>query len=1170
VLEIHRAERADGLVDGLATILAEPLADPFAPEVVAVPRRGMERWLTQRLSARLGCSPGRRDGVCANVSFPFPGRLIAGAVATATGVDPERDPWQPRRAVWQLIEVVERSLREPWLATLAAHLRAGARGTEGKEVPHANQISLDPTAADDAGASAAATDGRRYSTLQRIADLYDHYGIRRPAMVRAWARGEDSDGSGHPLASDTVWQAELWRRLRTEIAQPSPAERLDRACSALREDPMLCELPSRISLFGLTRMPASYLQLLSALAGGRDVHLFLLHPSPALWEAVATAIAGGRPAASRAQDRTARLPANRLLASWGHDARELQLVISSVGAVREHHHDVAHGTGTLLARIQADIRADRAPPGAPLPGRADARHLLVPEDLSLQVHACHGPARQVEVLRDAVLHLLAEQPSLEPRDVIVMCPDIERFAPLIQATFGARDVRDEPDEKDDGKTLARPSVLHAGELRVRLADRSLRQTNPVLGVVARLLELASERVTASQLLDLADREPVRRRFGLDDDDLARIQDWVATSGIRWGLDAAHREPFKLSALTAGTWRAGLDRILLGVTMTEDRQPLFADVLPLDDVDSGAIDLVGRFAEFVDRTHDALDALSAPQSLERFTDAIAAAADGLTATAERDSWQRDELQRLLDEVSREAAGAAGRTTISPSELRALLAHRLQGRPTRANFRTGHLTICTLVPMRSVPHRAVCLLGLDNGAFPRSAPRNGDDLLLADPHIGDRDPRLEDRQMLLDALMAATDRLIVTYSGNDERTNAPLAPAVPLGELLDLVDQTARTEGAPARERVLVHHRLQPFDPGNFAAESPWSFDRVALEGARTVSSPRRRPEPFLSRPLPDAPSPILELDRLVGFVERPIRAFLRQRLGIAVSDFFEDVEDALPVELDGLSLWAVGQRLLDGALAGSDLDLCIAAETARGSLPPGSLAGPVIARIRPVVEELGAAARSLQGDGALRSREVKLALDDGRMLTGTVPSVRGGVLESVSYARVGARHRLAGWVRLLALSASHAAMPFAAVTVGRAMAGADDARLTIARIRPVGAERARHHLTELVDLYDRGMREPLPLACQTAAAYAAAAGAGGDAVVAARRQWESSYGAEGENGDPAHRLVFGGVVKLERLLEPDPRAGEEGVGWDEREPTRFGRLARRLWDPLRAQETLDHR
>ena len=472
--------------------------------------------------------------------------------------------------------------------------------------------------------------------------------------------------------------------------------------------------------------------------------------------------------------------------------------------------------------------------------------MLDASDRSVQVHACHGRARQVEVLRDAILHLLDEDPTLEPRDVIVMCPDIETFAPLIQATFGAGEVFEDDDELE-----ALPADVRPPDLRVRLADRALRQTNPVLGVIGRLLDLVDERLTASQVLDFADQEPVRRRFGLDDDDLARIEDWVAASGIRWGLDAAHRAPFKLDALAAGTWRAGVDRLLVGVTMTEEEQRLFHDVLPLDDVDSGAIDVAGRFAELVDRLQTTLDALNSPKTIDAWAAAIAGAADALTTTSERDAWQRAELDRILGDVADEAAGSGSATSLVPAEIRALLSERLKGRPTRANFRTGHLTICTLMPMRSVPHRVVCLLGMDDGVFPRKSPRDGDDLMLADPHVGDRDARTEDRQLLLDALLAATDQLIVTYTGNDERTNLVRPPAVPIGELLDVVDRTVRTDEGRARERVEVRHPLQPFDPKNFTVgelmpERAWSFDPVTLHGAEALTTERAQPAPFLSR------------------------------------------------------------------------------------------------------------------------------------------------------------------------------------------------------------------------------------------------------------------------------------------------------------------------------------
>jgi exodeoxyribonuclease V gamma subunit len=1152
VLHIHRAERADGLVQALAALLAEPLDDPMAPEIVAVPTRGMERWLTQRLSASLGASVGRSDGVCANVSFPWPRRLVGDAVAAASGVQPERDPWLPERATWPLLDVLEASLGEPWLDAVSVHL-----GTDSDRPDPVRRA-------------------RRLSVVRHAAELFDRYALNRPEMIISWAVAEDADGAGGSLPPMALWQAELWRRLRLRIGIPGPAERLEPACARLRDDASAVDLPRRLSLFGLTRLPAGHLHVLRAVAARRDVHLFLLHPSPALWDAIEQTGRGLPRSGRRSDDQTAELPSNRLLASWGRDAREMQLVLGADEERVDHHHRLEFATDTLLARIQADVRADGEPPGPPLPGRHDSRLALDPEDRSVQVHACHGRARQVEVMRDAILHTLADDPTLEPRDVIVMCPDIETFAPLIHATFGAGEPATAVDDSDSFSTDARPV-----DLRVRLADRSLRQTNPVLSFTAQLLDLADQRLTASQVLSLIDREPVRRRFGFDDDDLARVQNWISQAAIRWGLDAAHRAPYHLDGLPTGTWRAGLDRVLLGVAMTEDRQRLFEGVLPVDDVDSGSIDLAGRFAEMLARLHEAVDALRASQPIEEWAHAIGVAADSLTAAGASNGWQRLALQRVLDEIVTESATQANRSTavLALEEVRGLLAERLQGHPTRTNFRTGHLTVCTLHPMRSVPHRVVCLLGLDDGAFPRKAPSDGDDLMLGEPQIGERNPRTEDLQLLLDALLAATERLLIAYTSNDERTNLPRPPAVPVGELLDTVDATARRDGGPAHEQVVVRHPLQPFDPRNFVSgglvpETTWSFDPVALQGAQALVAPRSAPGPFLDGPLPALDADVVELDDLVRFVERPVRAFLRQRLRISLTDFSEETEDGLRIELDGLQRWQVGERLLQARLAGVDGRTAALAEIARGTLPPGVLGQPVLRDVYAIVDGIVAEVESIVVPQAAASPvDVRVALRDGRLLSGTVSAVRGDTLLTTTYSKVSARHRLASWIRLLAVTAACPDREFSAVTVGR---GDVNGTVTVALIPALGADAdsrqgaALGHLDVLVDLYERGMREPLPLYCVSSAAYAQAAASGDDPVIAGRGAWTSAWNFDKEDKEPDHQLVLRRVRTFDELLAEPPRPGEQGPGWEMSETTRFGRYARRAWKGLLASEQVSRR
>lgn len=1127
MIQIHRAERADRLVDVLAGIVAVPADDALAPEVVAVASRGIERWLAQELATRLGTSHGRGDGVCANVEFPFPSRVVGSALEAATGVAAEADPWAPRRLVWPLLEVVDEHLACDWLAPLRAHLGG---------VPP----DVDPTRR-----------ARRFPASRHIADLFDRYAVHRPAMVKAWAAGDDVDAAQAAIHADDAWQPRLWRLLRERVAAPSLAERLDDACARLRDGLDVRDLPSRLTLFGLTALPRSYVDVLAALGATRDVHLLLLHPSPALWDRVHAHLQRRRvrQPIRRADDPTRRLARHPLLASWGRDARELQLVAASAAAGPDDHRALQEAAPTtLLARVQAAVRADQPPPGVPRAQIADGRPPLDEHDRSLQFHACHGRSRQVEVLRDAILHLLADDPTLEPRDIVVMCPDIETFAPLVSAVFDIT-------VAEGGGAAALP------DLRVRLADRALRRTNPLLRVVAELLELAESRLTASQVLDLAASQPVRRRFRFDDDDLERLESWVADARIRWGLDARHRADYDLGGLGANTWSAGLDRILLGVAMADEDDRLIGGAAALDDVEGDDVDLSGRLAELRDRLAAAVAALRQPQSVASWRDTVVEAGDALTTTPPEDRWQRLQLHRVLDDAVAEADGRD--TPLALAELRALLDDRLRGRPSRAGHRTGDLTVCTLVPMRSVPHRVICLLGMDDGAFPRRPHADGDDLVARDPHVGDRDPRTEDRQLLLDALLAATDALVVTYAGRDERTNEPRPPAVPIGELLDVVDRSVRTaDGRCPREQVVVDHPLQPFDPRNFRADAPWGFDHGALAAARAC---RREPQPvaFLPTPLPppDDAGDVIDLDALIGFVGHPVRAFLGRRLSVYLSDDAEERSDAIPVELTALERYQVGQRLLDARLDGAEVDRWLAAERARGVLPPGVLADRAVAEVAETVEQvLDVAGHDADLSLPPDSLEVDLRLADGRTLLGTVPGVRDDVVLGLGFARVGPKQRLAAWVRLLAAAAAHPGRRLRAVTVGRGHDRRFQTRVACITPRSGSPQAALRLLTRLVDLYDRGLREPLPLYCKTSAAYASTpVDSGRDPHTVAQKEW-TARGGWGEDRDPAHVLCLGGVVTYDELVAEPPRADEAGPGWGG-EPSRFARYARRLWAPV---------
>ena len=1095
MLTVHRAERADALVGALGELLRHPTGDPFEPEIVAVPSRGVERWLAQRLSHVLGARDD--DGVCANVVFPSSTRLLDDAVAEADdGYAEAVQRWSPDRSVWPLMEVIDRSATtQGWAGVLAAHLGLDASGGAGN--------------------------GRRFAVAGKLARLFDRYDRSRPAMVRAWADGRNEQGSGEDLPPDLAWQAELWRRLREDIGVPAPAELLDTACARIAGG-------AEFSIFGATRISPARVHILGAVARTRNVHLWLHHPSPALWSAVIAA--DERPGRRRDQRPVVGHP---LLASMSRDVRELQQLLHTV----EHgdtHHPMHHADETLLGRLQGELAHDVVPAG---------RRPIAAADDSVQVHAAHGRARQVEVVREVLLGLFSRDSTLEPRDVLIMCPDVEAFAPLVAASFGMAD---------------EPGGHPAAQLRVRLADRSLRQTNPLLSLLAQLLELATSRVTATQLLDLAGAAPVRRRFGFDDDAVERLRTWTVSAGARWGLDAHHRGAYGLSGLTQGTWRSALDRLLLGVAMQEDRAWIGATV-PLDDVDSGDIDLVGRFAELLDRVDAAVRELEGSRTVAQWAMLLGELVEGLGDGDE--PWQMLQLRRELDEVA-ESAGDTD-VELGLADVSALLNSRLAGRPTRANFRTGTLTVCTLVPMRSVPHRVVCLLGMDDGAFPRQAIADGDDILARDARTGERDPRSEDRQLFLDAVCAAQRHLIVTFTGADPRSGADVPPCVPLAELLDAIDATALAPGGgPARAHVVVHHPLQPFDRRNFIAgelgtPGPFSFDPAGLAGARAAAQVRTPVPPLLPIPLaPVAGVPTVSLEDLVRFLQHPARGFLRQRLGVSTITGAEDPDDALTVELDGLDDWEIGERVLSAALSGVEQDVVARLEGMRGNLPPGPLGQRAWRRIGTRVDALlQACAAERRTDSS--SIDITVLLDDGRALAGTVAGVHEATILTVSYSTLAAKHRLAAWVRYLAVVATTGDVDYRAVTVGRRGEGA--ARSGLHGIPPASARRL---LAELVALRDAGLCEPLPLPLETAAEYATRRwrGASSDnAVAGARQKWEADR-FRPERDEPEHLLIYCGAAPLERLMQAPADAGQFPD-----ESSRFGALARLLWTPLLTAE-----
>jgi exodeoxyribonuclease V gamma subunit len=479
-----------------------------------------------------------------------------------------------------------------------------------------------------------------------------------------------------------------------------------------------------------------------------------------------------------------------------------------------------------------------------------------------------------------------------------------------------------------------------------------------------------------------------------------------------------------------------------------------------------------------------------------------------------------------------------------DIRALLGRHLAGRPTRANFRTGTLTVCTMVPMRSVPHRVVCLVGLDDGVFPRLGIVDGDDVLARNPMTGERDIRSEDRQLLLDAIGAATEKLVITYTGANEYSGQDRPPAVPLAELLDTLDVTTTEK---IRKRLIVKHPLQPFDirnviPGELIPHQPFTFDTTVLRAAHASTGERKEQPRFISGPLPASPADDVVLADLVAFYRDPVKGFFRA-LDYTLPWDVDGVEDAMPVDINALEEWTVGDRILNDMLRGMTPKEAREAEWCRGTLPPGQLGWRKAVEITKQAAQLA--------EAALRHRntepaayDVDIDLGSGRRLTGTVSPVFGDRLVSVTYSKLDGKHLLASWIPVLALFAHDTAVDWHAICIGRAK------KRDTLRKEGLGRpeQDATHLLRDLVAVYDAGRREPIPLPIKASYAWAAARHCGDNPEGEARYRWKSSDRYPAEDKEPAHVRAWGENADLSILIDKG-----------------LGTYSERVWLPmLRAQ------
>ena len=1126
MMHLYSAGQARPLVARLAEVLADTPADPMTPEWMAVPSDGMRRWLSLELAGHLGSSgPDSGDGIAANFVRAYPGTL-RNCVLAADRDPADADPWSIEQLVWSVLSVGD---------------------------DHADDSVLSPFLDLPRGAS-------RYANARRVADLFDRYHLHRPDMIRSWAADDPVDGTGRPIVDHAAWQPHLWQLVRQQVGEPSPPERLPDLLDRLRRGDVPLDLPARLVLFGFTLLPGrGFLELARAVAEHRDVHLFMLEPAhldAQRLHALSPCPARGG-VRLRANDPTAALIEQPLLRSWGRLHRETALLLADGEAQGMPTPQLIDGapadSSSVLRHLQHDIRVN-----------AEPSSLLAfdPADRSLQFHACYGATRQVEVLRDAILHLLASTPDLTEDDILVLCPALDRFAPLVEAVFGPSTELSAPVSvplRGAGELSGAPS------LRYRIADQSIRSSNPVVRATTELFELVTGRFDAAAVLDFLSLGPVRERFHFDDEDLATIGEWVRATNVRWGVDPGHRATFGVpTSVVTNTWRAALDRLMFGSAIYDADFTLgIGDVAPFG-IEGADVETAGRLAEAMWQLSDLAAQSAVARPIGEWIERLRHVTGALLASSRGAEWQIEALHQIFADVIGAATigGEPSPTLLTFTDIKRLLDERLDAMLGRPDFFRGGITVTSMTPLRWIPFRIVCLLGMDEWAF-ATLPAAGDDLAAGAPRIGDRDPRGEARQSLLEAVLAAEDNLLVIRDGRDVRTNQKVARAVVTAELFDAAAAMVEPDQREAFVSHLeINHPRQPFDDrcfevGALAEGVPWGFDGNDVRGAEARRRRAIRTEPFLSAPLDARSAEVIELADLHQFLRNPAKAFLTQRLEARLPDSEEKVSLLLPMELRGLDEWQVGDRLLRARMAGVPVKSWQVVERTLGTLPPGSLAPNALAEVAAAVEELVTSAdRHGVRHGPADAFEVQVELEDGTRIVGSVPlqlqSETPGPAR-VLYSRTKPHHRVAAWLDLMALVGTDPYRPWRSVAVARRSAeskvkGAEVADLVPSAETEARRSSARSCLAVAVDCYRRGMIEPLPLF----PIFSHEVHAG----THRRTQWRTFRGF-GDGDDEAVRLVFGAPDFEEIMALPAQLGDPPG------DSSRLARFARYLWDAVEA-------
>ncbi len=968
---------------------------------------------------------------------------------------------------------------------------------------------------------------QRFRLADRLATLFAQYLLYRRERVAQWEAGREIH-----------WQARLWRELRRRIPGPHRGTTLALLLSALRDGQCAGKCTAPHLLFGFNQLPPDHLELAEALAGRAAVHVF--HPVPTfeLWGDLATerAIVHCADAESLHLD-----VGHRLVSALGGHAQTLAAHFEShsgeqgFGDALDAHEPARDDRLGILQRSLRELEDE-----ATLDGAATG-------DSSLRVHVCHSRLRELEALRDAILARLLENPALRPRDIVVMAPDVDAYAALLPAVFG------DPE--------------FAAWLPYQCADRSLQALHPLLACIDRLLSIDSVRFRFDDLLDLLALPATARRFGADVETIAAIAHWGRAAGVSWGLDALDRWPDKQPDAGAApvfdlhTWQFALDRATAGY-LCGGADPLLDGVLPLADVGSAGAPALAVLADATRALRAWRDALHGDRTLSDWADTVRRLLlDGLFTVAPHDPDSVEALARCgaaLAAIERGGASAERREAMPFAPVREALRSALGGTGAAQPFLGGGITVCGMVPARALPFAMVCVLGLNDGEFPRIDRDQGLDLMQAhgEWRRGDRSQREEDRYLFLEAILSAREALHLSYRGWSPLTGDGLEPSAPLAELMSWLDDatarhpSGRGDGDPRPRPWRVEHPLQPFATRAFdgSMSQVVPFDSRHREAAQVLLTPPSPPRRFVDAPLSGDAVQTLALRDVVAWLREPGRSFLRNSLGLEQPWLgpAASADEPLDATLSRDAKKALAAALVECFWRDGKLPSELPAVWRRtGLLPGGTVADLAFERIRGSLEKVAGQLES-RGIAALvgaplQSLDVNLEVD-GHALRGRVEEVSAtdGCLRRVhwgDHARVG--DALAALLEWAVLRLDRA--PSTRLLLWPPVRPSDKVLLG-GWIEPgqVAPETLSAFVANVCARYRRSQSRPLFLPPRTASAYLRAATPDAAAAKAAQT-WRGTQGTTGEADYAEWSLLARGTDLLDEAGHCAPEF-VEAAGW----------------------------